>query len=89
MKGGANRLQAEDVNIIGEGLQLTLSDGSVDFSLALSLLVATYWVYSIQYPDEARNTLRFLDSFVYCLASTKAVPCSLAKLHNELYKHKE
>ena len=55
-------------------------------SLGLSCLMASYFVYNIKYPSKLRNTLKFLEQFVFQLPADKGDPTPnvVSKLYNML-----
>jgi hypothetical protein len=44
-----------------------------DFGLveAFACLFATYWVFGVQYPKKIRNSMHFLEHFIYKLSEKK------------------
>ena len=77
-------LHPEDAIIIADGQNITSDDGSVDCTMGVAMLMATYWVFGFQYPRELKKTYSFLEHFVFEMRSTKSVANPVMRLHTDL-----
>ena len=83
MTGGADILHCEDILVVADGCCVVTDDGSCDFTLGLSLVMAVYWLYGFEYPKELRKTFSFLEKCVFNLKSTRSTMASVARLHSD------
>jgi hypothetical protein len=59
-----------------DGIKVANDDPGMYISLAISCLMALYFVYSVQYPAKLRNMMLFFEKFVFKLLSD-AVPVTV------------
>lgn len=57
-------LQASKTSLVLDCVDI-VDDDSMDISLAFSCMMAAYFVYGIQYPRKLKNTLAFMQHFVF------------------------
>jgi len=76
-------LQASSTTIVLDGVVI-VEDDTLDISLAFSCLMAAYFVYGIQYPRKIRNTLIFMEHFVFDISATSKIPYMVQRAANML-----
>jgi hypothetical protein len=54
-----------------DGVEIVAEDPSTDISLAVSCVMAAYFLFSIQYPDKLKNTMLFMENFLFKMSSGK------------------
>jgi hypothetical protein len=67
-----------------DGIEIVEKDPSTDVSLAVSCVMAAYFLYAIRYPKKLRNTLLFLEKFAFKL-STDKVPVTVQRAYDSLH----
>ena len=76
-------LRPSSVTISLDGVDVIIGD-DLDITLAFPCLMACYFVYGIQYPRKLRNTLIFLERFLFALPSAEKVPYMVQRAANML-----
>jgi hypothetical protein len=76
-----NPLSSRQLSIAMDGVQVVEEDAEMDVSLAISCLMALYFVYSVQYPARLRNTMLFFEKFVFKL-SKDTVPVTVQRAYD-------
>ena len=56
----------------------------MDFSLCVSCLMASYYVYNIAYPKRLQHTLMFLEKYVFMLPTSGKVPPRVSRMRTLL-----
>lgn len=79
-----NPLQSSRLAVQLDGMDIVDEDTSADISLAVACVMAAYFVYGVQYPDKIKNTMLFLEKFVFGLSSGK-VPITVQRASNILF----
>ena len=78
---GKTRDYPEDIKVLIEGNILIMPS----LVTALHFCFASYYVFNISFPPEFRNTLLFLETFVYKLkSSVNKLPLSVVVLNDSL-----
>lgn len=75
---------ASRIAVYMDGLEVVQEDPSTDVSLAVSCVMATYFVYSICYPKKLRNSLLFLEKYLFKLMSNDRVPVTVQQAYDIL-----
>jgi len=57
---------------------------TLDISLAFSCFMAAYFVYGVHYPRKIRNTLIFMEHFVFDITETDKIPYMVRRAANML-----
>jgi hypothetical protein len=65
--GNMNPLDSNAIDLYVDGVAIVEDHDSMDPSLAVSCLMAAYFVYGIEYADNVKNTLMFLQKFIFGL----------------------
>ncbi|GLD63211.1 sterile alpha motif domain-containing protein 3-like isoform X1 [Lates japonicus] len=60
-----NPLQSNAITVKMDDTEMLLDDGSVDVSLALAIAFSLYHIFQIEYPENLRKTVSFLEAFVF------------------------
>jgi len=76
-------LQASKTSLVLDCVDI-IDDDSMDITLAFSCMMAAYFVYGIQYPRKLRNTLTFMERFVFGISSGDKIPYMVQRAANML-----
>jgi len=76
-------LHPSSVTISLDGVDVVIGD-DLDITLAFPCFMVCYFVYGIQYPRKPRNTLIFLERFLFALPSAEKVPYMVQQAANML-----
>jgi len=66
-------LQASKTSLVLDCVDI-IDDDSMDITLAFSCMMAAFFVYGIQNPRKLRNTLTFMERFVFGISSGDKIP---------------
>jgi len=82
--GGANPLDATAVDLWVDGVVVMDTREAIDVSLAIACLVASYFVYGIEYPKQLKNTLLFMQKFIFSIDEKSKIPPTVLRVFNML-----
>jgi len=87
--GGANPLDATAVDLWVDGVVVmdtreAINREAIDVSLAIACLVASYFVYGIEYPKQLKNTLLFMQKFIFSIDEKSKIPPTVLRVFNML-----
>ena len=78
-----NPLKATKAKITINGVTV-VQDDSMDMTLGFACLMATYWVYSIEYPTQVKNTYALLEYYITGLDKSKKPAKTVMRVFNML-----
>jgi len=67
-----------------DGMDVVDKDPSTDLSLAFACVMAAYFVYGVQYPDNIKNTMLFYEKYIFKLSNDK-VPLTVQQAYSILH----
>lgn len=83
--GSINPLSATAVDLWVDGVCIIDDREAMDASLAVACLMAAYFVYGIAYPLKLKNTLLFMQKYIFDIEeSGSKIPNTVLRAYNML-----